>query len=177
MEWQARKAAAWTGKHRQENSIMSMREEVRKLTEEYEKAGRPITAEAFVEEAKDAEKVPHLHKHVWQRPEAELAQIARVQLMHQLMISVRIVTEEGSTTRMLIHTNGTKGYRPAAHVAKSYDLAAAKLRSLTEDIARARQRLSEFRALLSEDVASDIDDKLEAAATVAASALETRAAA
>jgi hypothetical protein len=137
---------------------MSTRKEIDALVAE---AGDlPLTAEMVVERAKDASRFPNLNEHLWKVPEATLAAEARLQRAHKLLINIRVVTEEGTVTRMLMHTRGTKGYVPAEKVATSPDLAAIKLRQLAADIGRARQRLSAFRSFIPDDIAEDIDAAL-----------------
>ena len=156
---------------------MSMREEIRKLTAAYETENKNITAEAIVEAAKDAKAYPFLHQHLWEVSAETLATEARVARAHRLLISVRIVTEEGNTTRLLMHTPGVPGYRQTSHVASSPDLAAIKLRQLTDDISRSRARLNEFRSIVPSDIADEIDAALSTAEMKARASIEQRDAA
>lgn len=145
---------------------MSMREEIQTIITEAEDAGMPITASAVVEKARDADQFPSLNKHLWQVPEADLASEARLHRAHRLLITMHVtIPETGEKTRMLVHTNGVPGYQPISAVARVPDLALAKLRQLTEDIARARGRLRNFKASLPDDIATEIDEALEAAET------------
>lgn len=150
---------------------MSIREEVEKLVEAAE---GNITAEHVVEQAKDKETFPALHKHLWEVSEADLAAEARISRAHRLLITVRVVTGEGETTRMLVHTRGVPGYRPLSSIVTNPDLAASKLTQLTEDIARARGRLRAFRAAIHEDIADAIDEALETAEAKAKEAVAER---
>ena len=154
---------------------MSMRNEIKLITDAYEAENRPITAEAIVEAAKNAETYPALNEHLWQVDAETLATEARLARAHRLLISIRIVTEEGNSTRLLTHIPGIAGYRSSGFIASQVDLAAIKLRQLTEDISRSRARLREFRSLVPSTVADEIDAALEAAETRAAAQIETRA--
>lgn len=140
---------------------MSTRSEIDILVREAGSA--PLTAEHVVEKARDAEKFPALNEHLWRVPEAELAAEARLARAHKLLIRIRVVSDEGTVTRMLMHTRGTKGYRPVDQITSNIDLASVKLKQLTADISRARQRLSAFRSFLPMDVADDIDASLKRA--------------
>ncbi len=151
-----------------------MRDEVRKITAEYEADNKPLTAEAVVEAAKDARKYPALHEHLWQVSADVLVTEARVARAHRLLISVRIVTEEGDSVRLLTHTPGVAGYRATTHVVTQLDLASMKLRQLTDDIARSRMRLREFRTLVPTLIADGIDEALEQAERKAADAIAER---
>lgn len=143
---------------------MSMREEIETIIRDAEATDSVVTATAVVEKARDAEKYPALNKHLWQVDEALLAQEARISRAHRLLITMRIVIPEtGETTRMLVHTPGTDGYRPINSVTKVPDLAMAKMRQLAEDISRARGRLRAFRAALPDELATEIDEALEQA--------------
>jgi len=154
-----------------------MRDEIRTLADDYEKQGRSVTAEIVVEAAKDAAKYPRLNEHLWQVAEADLANEARITRAHRLLISITIVSEEGATTRLLVHTPGTAGYRPLTSVVSSPDLASIKLRQLTDDIARSRGRLRDFKAFVPSDVADEIDAALEEAEQKANRAIADREAA
>jgi hypothetical protein len=142
---------------------MSMREEVRKIAEIYNQEGRAIMAAQIVEEAKDKDKYPSLHAHLWEVAADVLADEARIARAHRLLISIHFTTEEGVTTRLLMHTPGQIGYRPATHVARSVDLAALKLRQMAEDIGRARARFRDFKAIVPSEVADEVDQLLEQA--------------
>ncbi len=148
---------------------MSIREEVEQIIAASKTEN--ITAEQVVDAAKNRKKYPNLHKHLWEVPEPELAAEARIARAHRLLISVRVVTGEGQTTRMMVHTRGVPGYRPIESVTSNANLASLKLQQLTEDIARARGRLSAFKAMIAGDVADEIDEALETAEKKAASAL------
>lgn len=147
---------------------MTTRAELEKLSDEAEAAGRSLTAEAVVEAAKDAKAFPELHTQLWAPSEAELAAEARLSRAHKMLISIRIITDEGSTSRMFVHTRSEPGYRPYEKVISSSDLAASKMRQLLQDIARARQRLASFKSLLDDTVAGELDDILARAERVAA---------
>lgn len=149
-----------------------MRDEIRSITAEYEADNKAVTAEAVVEAAKDADKYPALHEHLWKVSADVLVTEARVARAHRLLISVRIVTEEGDSVRLLTHTPGIAGYRSTTHVAAQFDLAALKLRQLAEDISRSRARLREFKALVPGDVSNEIDSALEDAERRATAAIE-----
>lgn len=125
--------------------------------------GEPLTAEQLVEAARNKDEFPALYAHLWNVPERELAAEARLARAHKLIIALRVVTSDGTTTRMMVHTLGTKGYQPVEAVAGNLDLAAIKLRMLTADIGRARARLSSFRSVLADDVSDEIDGALRKA--------------
>lgn len=156
---------------------MSMRDEIRTIADDYEKQGRNVTAEIVVEAANDAAKYPHLNEHLWQVPEADLVTEARIARAHRLLISIRVVSEEGATTRLLVHTPGTAGYRPITSIVGDVDLASIKLRQLTDDIARSRGRLRDFKAFVPSDIADAIDAALETAEQTASRAIADRPAA
>lgn len=147
--------------------MRTMTDEIKLLSEQHEKDNRPLTAEDVVNYAKDAKTYPALHDHLWKVSESFLAQEARISRAHRLLISIHVVTIEGDRTRMLIHTPGSPGYRDAAYVARSPDLATIKLRQLRDDIARSRARLAEFRAILPPDVADEIAASLSRASDAA----------
>lgn len=152
---------------------MSMREEIQSIITEAEDSGLSITAAAVVEKAKDAEQFPALNKHLWQVPEADLAQEARLTRAHRLLITMHVtIPETGERTRMLVHTSGVPGYQPISAVARVPDLALAKMRQLADDIARARGRLRAFKAALPDDIATEIDEALQEAETRTNRALE-----
>lgn len=153
---------------------MSTREEIQKIVAETEQQNITLTAEHVVEQAKDAQQYPALHKHLWEVDEADLAAEARLMRAHRLLITVRVVTGEGETTRMLVHTRGVPGYQPLQSVVNNRDLAALKLQQLTADIARARGRLRSFKAAIPETVSDDIDALLEKAEQRATAAAATR---
>lgn len=158
---------------------MNMREEIRTLTADYETKNKAVTAEAVVEAAKDAEQYPALHDHLWAVSTETLATEARVARAHRLLISIRIVTEEGDSVRLLTHVPGMVGYQPSSRVAANIDMASLKLAQLTADIARSRARLREFKALLPTMIAEEIDDSLaraEQASATAATANQSDAA-
>lgn len=142
---------------------MSRNDEVRRLAAEAELKGRTLTAEMLVEAAKSKRKYPKLHEHLWAVSEAELAMEARIQRAHSIIVQIRFTTEEGATTRTLVHTKGTKGYQPVQAVAANANLAALKLQQLAEDIGRAKDRLRNFKSILPFDVADEIEDLLERA--------------
>lgn len=143
---------------------MSMRAEIKSIIEAQEAAEAAVTAALVVERARDAAAFPNLNKHLWQTPESDLAAEARLARAHRLLITLHVtVAETGETTRMMVHTNGVAGYQSMSSVARVPDLAAAKIKSLLEDIGRARARLRAFRAALPESVAIDVDEALEEA--------------
>lgn len=152
---------------------MNMREEIRTLTADHEADNKPVTAESVVEAAKDAAKYPALHEHLWAVSVETLATEARVARAHRLLISVRIVTEDGDSVRLLTHVPGMVGYQPSSRVASNVDLAAMKLAQLTIDIARSRARLREFKALLPAVIADEIDESLARAEQASANATAT----
>lgn len=137
----------------------TMADELRGIAEQYAAEGKAITAEEVVEIARDAAGFPALNAHLWQVPVSILANEARIQRAHKLLITVQ-VTEAGQSTRMLLHVPGTPGYQHFRQVARSPDLAVIKLRQLREDIDRSRARLNEFKAILPDDVALDIETQL-----------------
>jgi hypothetical protein len=153
---------------------MSKRNEIEKLMTECEAKGVTLTATYMVERARDEAEFPALNKHLWQVDEAILAQEARVSRAHRLLVTLHVTTGEGVTTRLLMHTRGTTGYQPVATVTGNPDLAATKLKQLTEDIGRARARLRAFQSALPEDVTEGIDEALEQAETRAAAAIQSR---
>lgn len=140
---------------------MSTRDEIDTLIAEA--GSNALTAETVVERAKDADKFPALYAHLWGVSEADLAQEARIGRAHKLLISIRIVSEEGTSTRLLMHTPGDRGYRPVNQVVQSLDLAQLKLRQLAADIGRARERLRAFRSFIPDAVADEIDASLKTA--------------
>lgn len=145
---------------------MSIREELDLIVRDAEDKNIPVTAASVVERAKDAEAFPSLNKHLWQVPEADLANEARLTRAHRLLITLKVtIPDTGETTRMLVHTRGTPGYMPVTSVTRVPDLAAAKLRQLMDDIARARGRLRAFKAAIPDTVADEIDQALEQAET------------
>lgn len=137
----------------------TMADEVRGIAEQYAAEGKAITAEAIVEIARDGKAYPALNAHLWTVAESILANEARVARAHRLLITVSI-TEAGQSTRMLLHVPGTPGYQHVRQVARSPDLAVIKLRQLREDIDRSRARLAEFKAILPDEVALDIETQL-----------------
>lgn len=153
---------------------MSKRAEIETLMQECEAKGETLTATHMVDRARDAEAFPELNKHLWQVDEAILAQEARVQRAHRLLITLHVTTQEGEPVRLLMHTRGTSGYQSASTVLSNPDLATTKLKQLQEDIARARGRLRSFKAALSEDISDGIDEALEQAEQRAAQAAEAR---
>lgn len=153
---------------------MNMRDEIKKLTEEFEASNKAITAETVVEAAKNVDLYPALYEHLWAVSESTLATEARVARAHRLLISVRVVTSEGDNVRLLTHMPGVPGYLPSARVVVSIDLASVKLRQLTDDVARSRARLREFRSLVPSAVADEIDAALERAEQRASEAADNR---
>lgn len=192
VEWRGRKrigrygkdgkdGLVWTGRYGQarmrderKGRTMNMREEIRTYTAECEAQNKPVTADGVVEAAKDAEKFPALHEHLWAVSETTLAGEARITRAHRLLISVHVITEEGDRVRFLTHTPGLAGYRATTHVAAQVDLASMKLRQLTEEVARSRAKLREFRALVPSAVADEIDAALEQAERRASDAASQR---
>jgi hypothetical protein len=100
---------------------------------------------------------------------------ARLTRAHRLLISIKVTTEAGITTRMFVHTRGTDGYQSLKSVSNNPDLAATKLGELTADIGRARARLRAFRAAIPDDIGDEIDEALETAENKAAAAAAERA--
>lgn len=156
--------------------MTTLREEIDIIIGMSKSNGDSIKAEAVVEMAKNAEKFPALHKHLWEVPEEQLAAEARLQRAHKLLISIRVVTSDGHVTRMMVHTNSIEGYRPLTDVIASRDLAAEKLKQFSDDIGRARTRLHAFRSALNEDLVSELDDLLAKAQTKAEAAANARGA-
>ena len=147
--------------------------EVKRLAEAAEAAGRTLTADAVVEAARDAEGYPALHKHLWATDIETLAMEARRARAHRVIMSIRIVTEEGSTARVLVHTRGVPGYQPVSAVVAVPDLARAKVAEIRDRISRLRGDLATFRGLLPPEIAAEIDQPLaeaESRATARASA-------
>lgn len=143
---------------------MTLRNELKRASEQFEARNQPLTADALVKLAQDrAEEFPTLHSHFWGVSETVLAHEARLARAHRLIISIRVIVGEATETRMLVHTPGTPGYRPIENVVKTFDLAALRLRELQADIARARARLKEFQSLIPDEVALQIEDGLAAA--------------
>ena len=124
---------------------MSLRTELKRVSEQFEARNQPLTADALVNEAQAAEAYPSLHAHFWGVSEAALAHEARLARAHRLIISIRVIVGDAPATRLLIHTQGETGYRTIDHVVKTFDLAAMKLRELQADIVRARARLRGLR--------------------------------
>ena len=152
---------------------MSMRSELKTIIETQEAAEAAVTAAVVVERARDAAAYPDLNRHLWQVPDADLAAEARLARAHRLLITLHVtVAETGETTRMLVHTTGVPGYQSMDSISRIPDLAAAKIKSLLEDIGRARARLRAFRAALPENVAIDVDEALEAAENRANAAIQ-----
>ena len=151
---------------------MSAREEIKMLMEQSDARNAALSAAQVVEAAKDANLYPHLNKHLWQVPETDLAAEARLARAHRLLIAIRVVTGDGVTTRMFMHTRGVPGYQSSDKIAKSPDLAREKLAQLTDAIGQARARLRAFRAILPDDVGDEIDAAL---ATAEARALDATA--
>lgn len=146
---------------------MSRKSEIDQLSLEAEMADVPLTAERVVEAAQDAVLFPELHAFLWKPTEADLASEARIQRAHRLLIQIRIVTDEGVTTRMLMHTNEELGYRPTSSVVTINNLRIAKMRELALDVSRARGRLAAFRSMIPPVIADEIDAALvEAEAAV-----------
>lgn len=143
---------------------MTRQEELRDLVALIEGEGQTVTAEAIVERAKNIEDWPLLHAHFWEVSEAELAQEARVQRAHRLLIMLRVtVAETGSTTRFMVHARGSSGYTSMPAAQQKTDLMLIKLRQLHEDVGRARARFNSFRAALPDDLADEIEAVLLAA--------------
>lgn len=136
-----------------------------------------ITAEEVVDAARNSKKFPELHKYLWEPSEAELAHEARLGRAHKLLISIRVVTEDATTTRMLVHTNGTRGYQAVETVIATPSLASIKLKQLVADIGRARERLATFRSILPPETAEELDALLDRAQKVAEPAPAREAAA
>ena len=155
---------------------MSRRLEIEKLTQELDAKGAGLTAPLMVEATKDADAYPELHKYLWGASEAVLAAEARLTRAHRLLIAINVTIGDGVKARQFMHIRGTTGYQPYGTIIRNPDLAAVKLRQLTEDIARARGRLRAFRDVLPETVSAEIDEALEAAETRAAAAIAERAA-
>lgn len=153
---------------------MSMRDEIKQLSTEYEARGATLTADDVVRSAQDADKYPGLHDHLWGVSETILAHEARLARAHKLIISIRVVQEEGVESRLYIHTPGIAGYQPLKKVLATPDLAVARLQQLSADVGRARQRLREFRMLLPGEVADAIDASLEASERAIVDAAERR---
>jgi hypothetical protein len=137
---------------------MTIRSEIELLTKESK--GKSLEAKVVVEKARTDKRLPALNKHLWGLSEADLAMEARLARAHRLIIRLNIVTVQGVSTRMLIHTNGTRGYQPTETVAQTPNLAIAKLLQLRGDIRRARDRLHNFSMILDPDVAASIDAAL-----------------
>lgn len=142
---------------------MTLRNELKRASEQFEARSQPLTADALVELAKAEADFPALHAHFWGVSETALAHEARLARAHRLIISIRVIVGDATETRMLVHTPGTAGYRPIDDVVRTFDLAALRLRALQADISRARARLKEFRSLLPDDVAMQIEDSLASA--------------
>jgi hypothetical protein len=142
---------------------MNMRTELKRASEQFEARNQPLTADALVDLAKSQADYPALHAHFWGVSETALAHEARLARAHRLIISIRVIIGDAPPTRLLVHTAGSQGYRPIDHVVKTFDLAAQKLMELQNDIARSRSRLREFRSLLPDDIAIQIDERLSEA--------------
>lgn len=153
---------------------MSKRDEIERLTEECAARGQPLTAPFMVEAAQDAETYPSLHEYLWVPSEETLAAEARLTRAHRLLISINVTIGDGIKTRHMMHIRGHEGYRPHDTIITNPDLAAEKLRQLTEDIARARGRLRVFRDILPEAVSLEIDAALEKAERRATAAIADR---
>lgn len=150
---------------------MSMAAEVKQIISEIETTGGVVTAQIVVERAKNVEKFPSLHAHLWETPEADLAQEARIGRAHRLLITIKVtIPETGESTRMMVHTRGMTGYSSLEAVAKQPDVAKLKLQQLVADIARARARLNGFRYALPDELADEIDEALATAETRASQA-------
>ncbi len=153
---------------------MTLRNELKRASEQFEARNQALTADALVQLARDqAVEFPTLHAHFWEVAESALAHEARLARAHRLIISIRVIIGDATETRMLVHTPGTAGYRPIEDVVRTYDLAALRLRELQADISRARSRLREFQSLLPDAVALQIEENLASAERAA----EPRAAA
>ncbi len=153
---------------------MSARIEIKQMMDEAQIAKAPLTAPQVVEAARDQQRWPALHKHLWQVPEPELAAEARLARAHRLIITVFTTTEGGVSTRLFVHTSGTPGYQPLQTVTGSRDLANLKLLQLTQDISRARARLRAFRAALPDSIGTEIYEALERAEAKATEAAASR---
>ncbi len=140
---------------------MSIRTEVEKLIELV--GDEALTAPGLVEAARDAEGYPLLNAHIWQVPEAELLQEARESRAHRLLIRIRVTSEEGITTRLMIHTREVPGYQTIGVVARTPDLASSKMAMLRADIARARDRLRTYSFVLAADMVAEVDEALQRA--------------
>jgi hypothetical protein len=150
---------------------MSRKTEIDTLATEAEAKGIPLTAERVVDAAKNAESFPELHAFLWEVAESELAAEARLSRAHKLLISIRIVTEDGVDTRFMVHTGREAGYRPLTSVVTQFDLASVKLKQFANDVSRARMRLREFRSLIDPAVADQIEANLKAAEEIASKPL------
>lgn len=142
---------------------MTQQSEAIALATAAELSGKTLGAADVVEAARDAKAYPALHEKIWNRDTEELAMERRLQIAHQILISITITTVTGVTTRSIIHTAAEPGYRSIQSVAKTFDLASIKLQQLIDDIRRAKSRLSAFRSMLDPDVADQLDDALSVA--------------
>lgn len=154
--------------------MTTLREEIDIIVEEAN--GKSVKAEAVVEAAKNKERFPSLHKHLWEIAEADLAAEARLQRAHKLLINIRVVTGDGHVTRMMVHTQSVEGYLPLQTIIANRDLAAEKLKQFADDIGRSRARLRGFRSALNDELVDELDAALEQAQVKANDAAAARAA-
>ena len=154
--------------------IGSRAAEVRRLAELHDKDGKLLQAEDVFEASKDAKSYPRMHEYIWGKSQAELARERQIQLCHQLIISIKISTVHHLPQRVFVHNRSIQGYRPIERVVSSYDLASQQLEKLADDVDRARQRLSAFKAMLPDEVADAIEASMEATMRLVRGTLEQR---
>lgn len=148
--------------------------EVRRLAELHDKQGKLLQAEDVFEASKDAKTYPRIHEHIWGKSIAELARERQIQLCHQLIINIKISTVHSLPQRVFVHNRSIQGYRPIERVVSSYDLASQQLEKLADDVDRARMRLSAFKSMLPDDVATAIDESMEATMRLVRGTLDER---
>lgn len=147
--------------------MSTMASEVRLIARICEVGNRPLTADEVVEAAKDENKYPLLHDHLWKTSEETLLKEARRQRAHVLIVQLRIVSQDGDRIRLFAHARGTPGYIRTEEMAANVDLAPIKLNQLAKDLRAARERFSAFRRMIDPDVAGEIEGMIDAAASAA----------
>lgn len=147
---------------------MTISHELILVVDEQTKLSGSVTADSVLTAARDRNRYPSLHEHFYSKTDAELAHQARLQMAHQLLISLRVeIGEAPDPVRYMVSVPGTKGYVALPQVAKTYSMVEMKLTELHDDIERLRRKLETFTNIIHDrSIVERIDKLLREAASI-----------
>lgn len=146
---------------------MSMAAEVRRIARKVEGDGRILQAEDLVESSKDAVAYPLLNEYFWPKDTTLLLTEARLQRARMLIVRLEITSLEGDRVRLMTHVPGVPGYVRTEQAASNVDLAQIKLRQLARDLQSAKARFAAFRRMIDPEIAAELEEMIEKAASMA----------